>query len=136
MEILLLVTAQSGEAASVLPALDLLPHSIRTAPRDVRALLSAPAPDAVLVDARSELVEARATCRMLHTTGLALKNNGVADMALRYLKDVTPIVVDISKAIPAVVVKDLQDQEATVDTSAAQEAVRRTQEAWSGDNTM
>ena len=32
------------------------PTPIRTAPRDVRALLSAPAPDAVLVDARSELV--------------------------------------------------------------------------------
>jgi hypothetical protein len=73
---------------------------------------------------------------MLHTTGLALNNHAVADMALRYLKDVTPIVVDISKAVPGVVVKDLQDQEATVDSSAAQEAVRRTQEAWSGENIM
>jgi hypothetical protein len=73
---------------------------------------------------------------MLHTTGLALKNDAIADMALGYLMDVTPIVIDISKAVPGVVVKDLQDQEAAVDSSSAQEAVRRTQEAWSGENTM
>jgi len=70
VELLLLVTARAGEPASVLPALDLLPHTIRTAPRDVRALLSGPSPDAVLIDARTELADARATCRMLHTTGL------------------------------------------------------------------
>src|SRR3712207_9402939 len=55
-----------------LPALDLLPHSIRTAPRDVRTLVAGPSPDAVLIDARSELSEARATCRMLHATGLGV----------------------------------------------------------------
>ena len=72
MEILLLVTAQAGEPAAVLPSLDLLPHSIRTAPRDVRALVSGPSPDVVLIDARSELSDARATCRVLHATGLGV----------------------------------------------------------------
>ena len=72
MEILLLVTARAGEPSAVLPALDLLPHSVRTAPRDVRTLVAGPSPDAVLVDARSELSEARATCRMLHATGLGV----------------------------------------------------------------
>ena len=72
MEILLLVTARAGEPSAVLPALDLLPHSVRTAPRDVRTLVSGPSPDAVLVDARSELSEARATCRMLHATGIGV----------------------------------------------------------------
>lgn len=72
MELLLLVTARAGEPSAVLPALDLLPHSVRTAPRDVRTLVAGPSPDAVLVDARSELSEARATCRMLHATGLGV----------------------------------------------------------------
>jgi len=72
VEILLLVTARAGEPSAVLPALDLLPHSVRTAPRDVRTLVSGPSPDAVMVDARSELSEARATCRMLHATGLGV----------------------------------------------------------------
>ncbi len=70
MEILLLVTAHAGEPSAVLPALDLLPHSVRTAPRDVRTLVAGPSPDVVVIDARSELSEARDTCRMLHATGL------------------------------------------------------------------
>ncbi|MPZ27597.1 MAG: DNA-binding response regulator [Micromonosporaceae bacterium] len=72
MDILLLLAARAGEPAVVLPALDLLPHTVRTATRDVRALLSGPSPDVVLVDARSELAEARTTCRVLHTTGLVV----------------------------------------------------------------
>ena len=68
MEILLLV-AHASEPSAVLPALDLLPHSIRTATRDVRNLVTGPSPDVVLVDARTELSQARATCRMLHATG-------------------------------------------------------------------
>jgi DNA-binding response OmpR family regulator len=75
VEILLLTGAGPdglGGSAQVLPALDLLPHSVRTAPRDVRALLGGAAADLVLVDARSDLVEARSTCRMLHATGLAV----------------------------------------------------------------
>ncbi|HEX2770908.1 MAG TPA: response regulator transcription factor [Micromonosporaceae bacterium] len=68
MEILLLTSGAAADA--VLPALDLLPHSVRTAPRDVHALLTGPSPSAVLVDARHDLGEARATCRLLHATGL------------------------------------------------------------------
>ena len=70
MEILML-TARA-DAPAVLAALDLLPHTVRTAPRDVRTLLSGPTPDAVMVDARSELAEARSTCRMLRATGLGV----------------------------------------------------------------
>jgi len=62
----------AGVPAAVLPAMDLLPHTVRLAPRDVRTLVSGPSPDAVLVDARTELAEARATCRMLHATGLGV----------------------------------------------------------------
>ena len=73
MEILLLTTATgSGGSAGVLPALDLLPHTVRTAPRDVRALVAGTSPDVVIIDARAELAEARATCRMLHATGLGV----------------------------------------------------------------
>jgi len=68
VEILLLSSGAAADA--VLPALDLLPHSVRTAPRDVGALLTGPSPGAVLVDARHDLGEARATCRVLHATGL------------------------------------------------------------------
>src|SRR5687768_4723760 len=72
VEILLLVSARVSDPSAVLPSLDLLPHTVRTAPRDVRTLVSAPTPDAVLVDARTELSDARATCRMLNATGLGV----------------------------------------------------------------
>jgi hypothetical protein len=68
---ILLLTSASG-SAGVLPALDLLPHTVRTAPRDVRALVAGNSPDVVIIDARAELAEARATCRMLHATGLGV----------------------------------------------------------------
>jgi DNA-binding response OmpR family regulator len=68
VEILLLTT--DAAPAAVLPALDLLPHSVQTAPRDVRALLAGSSPTVVLVDARRDLGDARATCRLLHATGL------------------------------------------------------------------
>ncbi len=61
-----------GSSAAVLPALDLLPHAVRLAARDVRTLIAGPSPDVVLVDARTELAESRATCRMLHATGLGV----------------------------------------------------------------
>jgi DNA-binding response OmpR family regulator len=73
VEILLLTTSTGpGTSAGVLPALDLLPHAVRTAPRDVRALVSGTSPDLVVIDARSELADARATARMLHATGLGV----------------------------------------------------------------
>ena len=53
----------------MLPALDLLPHTVRTAARDIRTLMSGPSPNVVLIDARTDLADARATCRMLHATG-------------------------------------------------------------------
>ena len=67
---------------------------------------------------------------MLHATALAFKRPVIADLALGYLKDTSPLVIELSKVIPPVVVKDLSDNEVTVDMSAGEEAVRRTQEAW------
>ncbi|HET8684557.1 MAG TPA: response regulator transcription factor [Micromonosporaceae bacterium] len=69
MEVLILAAAPTVLPARVLPALDLLTHSARCATRDVSTLLGPPSPDVVLVDARSELAEARATCRLLRATG-------------------------------------------------------------------
>ncbi|WP_169736883.1 winged helix-turn-helix transcriptional regulator [Pseudonocardia spinosispora] len=68
VELLLLTTDPSPEA--VLPALALLPHGVRTGAPEVAALLDAGPHDAVLVDARTDLVAARGLCRLLGTTGM------------------------------------------------------------------
>jgi len=65
----MLTAIPGGSAAAVLPALDLLPHVVRTAARDIRTLMSGPSPNVVMIDARTDLADARATCRMLHATG-------------------------------------------------------------------
>ncbi|MFC5994497.1 winged-helix domain-containing protein [Pseudonocardia hispaniensis] len=66
---LLLLTADPDPGA-VLPALTLLPHGVRTAAPGVAALLDAGPHDAVLVDARTDLVAARSLCRLLGSTGM------------------------------------------------------------------
>jgi DNA-binding response OmpR family regulator len=66
---LLLLTADP-EPGSVLPALSMLTHGVTSAAPEIAALLDAGPYDAVLLDARSELVGSRSLCRLLGSTGL------------------------------------------------------------------
>ena len=68
---LLLLTADP-DPATVLPALDLLAVTLRSAAAEVTALVTAGPYDFVLVDARTDLGAARALCRVLGTDGLAV----------------------------------------------------------------
>jgi DNA-binding response OmpR family regulator len=75
MATLLLLTNAMTPSAEVLPALGLLAHSVRVAPLEVSALLDETgdaAADAILVDARRDLVQARSLCRLLRTTGVSV----------------------------------------------------------------
>ncbi|MDX6216179.1 MAG: hypothetical protein QOG99_1763 [Frankiales bacterium] len=75
MATLLLLTNAMTPSAEVLPALGLLAHSVRVAPLEVSALLDetgGPSADAILVDARRDLVQARSLCRLLRTTGVSV----------------------------------------------------------------
>jgi DNA-binding response OmpR family regulator len=67
---LLLITGALEPSADVLPALGLLLHSVRVLPAEASALVAAPPADAVLMDARRELVHAKNICQLLRTTGL------------------------------------------------------------------
>ncbi|MGC5009155.1 response regulator transcription factor [Streptosporangium sp. DT93] len=71
MSNLLLLTNALEPSTEVLPALGLLLHSVRVSPAEASALLDAPPADAILVDARRELVQAKSLCRLLRTTGVA-----------------------------------------------------------------
>jgi DNA-binding response OmpR family regulator len=70
MASLLLLTNALAPSSEVLPALGLLAHNVRCAPLEATALLDQPPVDAVLVDARRDLVQARSLCRLLRTTGV------------------------------------------------------------------
>jgi DNA-binding response OmpR family regulator len=71
---LLLLTRALGPSTTVLPALALLSHPVRVHAPEPAALLGVDARgadyDAVLVDARRELIASRELCRLLRTTGL------------------------------------------------------------------
>ena len=67
----MILALSSEEASSVLPALNLLGHRVRTIPAEPASLVSAPDSDVVLIDARTDLSSAKALCRILTTTGLS-----------------------------------------------------------------
>ncbi|MFN8125204.1 MAG: response regulator transcription factor [Candidatus Nanopelagicales bacterium] len=67
---LLLLTAQSGPAANVLPAVELLTHTLRVLPAEGSALLDAPPHDVILVDGRLSLPQSRSLTRLIRATGV------------------------------------------------------------------
>ena len=69
MSALLLLTSTTQPSVDVLPALALLPHSVRILPAEGSALLEAPDVDVVLVDGRRELAQARDLSRLIRAPG-------------------------------------------------------------------
>jgi len=67
---------------------------------------------------------------MLHTSALALGESTTADLALRGLKELTPILMQIVEVIPHAVVSELAKEGKTADASIVQRVIRDTQEAW------
>jgi len=66
-----ILVLSSDKGSSVLPAVSLLSHRVRTIPAEPAALVNAPTADIVVVDARHDLAGAKALCRILTTTGLS-----------------------------------------------------------------
>jgi ferritin-like metal-binding protein YciE len=71
---------------------------------------------------------------MLHATAAGLGDGSTAALARRHLEDVTPIIVDISRTIPAVVLDELREDGQNVAQSAAQATQEVSQKSWSGRN--
>jgi DNA-binding response OmpR family regulator len=70
MSHLLLLTKSTQSSVEVLPALALLPHHVRILPAEASALLDTPPCDAVLIDGRTDLAQARSLTRVIRTTGV------------------------------------------------------------------
>lgn len=88
----------------------------------------------MLRDDYTALSLAAVSYTMLHTTGLALQDNPTAEVALRNLKNHTPLIAEISEKIATVVVDELRDESEVIDSTVAPDATRNTQEAWEGDH--
>jgi DNA-binding response OmpR family regulator len=68
----LLLTSGRESPADILPSLSLLSHTVRVAPAAAESVISGPTPDAVLVDARRDLVLARRVVMTLRATASPL----------------------------------------------------------------
>ena len=68
---------------------------------------------------------------MLHTSALALGESSTADLALRGLKDLTPLIMQLNEAVPHAVVRELTADGKTSDATIVERAIKATQEAWS-----
>src|SRR5580693_4412710 len=66
LSIVLLLTDAPEPAAEILPSLSLLAHDVRTAPASATAANGGSGTDAILVDARRDLVQVRRLLRLLH----------------------------------------------------------------------
>ena len=71
---------------------------------------------------------------MLYTTALGMKEEQLASLALNHLKDLAPHVMKLSEVVCLVVAHELADQDKLIDPAVGQEAIRKTQEAWSSSN--
>jgi 2-methylisocitrate lyase-like PEP mutase family enzyme len=67
LSIVLLLSDAHEPAAEMLPSLSLLSHAIRVAPASAAAAAGGPGADAVLVDARRDLVQVRRLLRLLRS---------------------------------------------------------------------
>ena len=65
MSELFLLTDATEPPVEIMPALGLLLHTVRTGPADMMAFEDAAAADAILIDARRDLISARQLCRLL-----------------------------------------------------------------------
>lgn len=69
MATILILAARAD--AEVLPSLGLLSHQVKTIPAEPAQLVSAPHSDVIIVDARTDLANAKSLCKILKATGLS-----------------------------------------------------------------
>ena len=72
---------------------------------------------------------------MLHTTALGLKDARLADLAVKHLGEITPVLVELSKVVSVVVVRELNEEDRIIDASVPDEAIANTQKMWSPEHT-
>ncbi|ALE07056.1 transcriptional regulator [Arthrobacter sp. ERGS1:01] len=93
MSQILMLTNNHGSSVDVLPALELLSHSVHILPAVATALLDAKPSDVIMVDARKDLAGSRSLTQLLRATGisvpllLVLTEGGMAAVSASWAAD-------------------------------------------------
>ena len=72
---------------------------------------------------------------MLHSTALGMRDTALAQAAETNLNDITPLIVELSRVMPTIVVNELSADGLDVDTSVGSQATSNTQKAWTAGAT-
>jgi len=67
---------------------------------------------------------------MLHTTALGLSQGTVAELAKNNMEEINSLIMELGLAMPRVVLKELSFEGYSVDTGAADLAVKNLEETW------
>lgn len=67
---------------------------------------------------------------LLHTMALALNCQEVAEIALKHIENLAPLVVKIGELMPEVIARELYSDSPTINQSVAQTALKNIQLAW------
>ena len=67
---------------------------------------------------------------MLHTTALGLSQGTTAELARTHLEEINSLIMELGLALPRIVLKELTLEGYTVDTGAAELAVKNLEETW------
>ncbi len=70
---------------------------------------------------------------MLETTALVFRDAMLAEVAARHMKDVTPLLTEISEVIPVVTARDYKAHAQFSDEEVSEQVVRDVREAWSSE---
>ncbi|WP_104086611.1 response regulator transcription factor [Arthrobacter sp. GMC3] len=125
MSQILMLTNNHGSSVEILPALELLSHSVHILPAVPTALLDAKPCDVIMVDARKDLASSRSLTQLLRATGisvpllLVLTEGGMAAVSASWAAD--DVVLD--SAGPAEV--EARIRLALTRTSDAEESVNQ-----------
>lgn len=83
-----------------------------------------------LRDDYAALNVAAAHYTMMHAAARALDDRTTADLAFQNLRELTPLIVEVSQVMPQVVVAEIAEEHEGVDLAAATEAAKATHQAW------
>jgi hypothetical protein len=67
---------------------------------------------------------------MLHATALGLTQSTVAELTRHHLEEINSLIMELGLALPPIVLKELAFEGYTVDTGAAELAVKNLEETW------
>lgn len=70
---------------------------------------------------------------MLHTHALAVDDNNLADIALKHLGEITPVITEISRVLPLVVARESNDLDSDKSEEIGRKAMENTQKMWDAE---